>query len=371
MILRIEELKEACQKILGAVDSNSLSTLTETLEIRTEGTDLLVSVTNKEYYAQVRIALLEEESFKATVNANLFLKLVSQTTSETIELKVDDTNLCVTGNGEYKLPLIYDGDHLLELPVITINNVTNSFNISTNILHSLIAYNSKEIGKGGVSRPVQKMYYVDDKGCITFTTGACVNNFTLSNPIKILLNDRLVKLFRLFKGDSVKFTLGYDSISEEIIQTKVRFEDDIICITAILSCDDSLISSVPVSAIRKRATDIYPYSVVLNKNEILEAIIRLLLFADNKAMKLYSRFEFREDSVTLWDVNNNSNETILYENTINNMEEKYTTVLDLIDLKTTLESCSEQYINLNFGDEQAIVISRKNVYNVIPECRIS
>lgn len=369
MLLRIEELKEACQKILGAVDSNSLSTLTETLELKTENNSLLVSVTNREYYAQVKISLAQPEDFKATVNANLFLKLIAQTTSETIQLKLIGNNLCVTGNGEYKLPLIYDGENLLELPEISINNVTSTFTIPSSILHSLITYNSKELGKGGISKPVQKMYYLDEKGCITFTTGACVNNFTLTNPIKILLNDRLVKLFRLFKGDDVNFTLGYDAVSEDIIQTKVRFEDNTICITAILSCDDSLISSVPVNAIRKRASDIYPYSIVLNKNELLEAISRLLLFADNKTIKLYSTFEFSSDSVTLWDINKNSSETIFYENHLDNTL-NYSTVLDLIDLKTILDSCSEQYINLSFGDGQAVIIARKNVYNVIPECKV-
>lgn len=370
MILRIEELKEACSNILGAVDSNSIAAITETLELKTVSNLLLVSVTNKEYYAQVKIPISEEIEFKATVNANIFLRLISQTTSETIELDVTEDSLCIKGNGIYKLPLIFDGDHLLELPEIQINNITSTFSISTNILHSLITFNSKELGKGGISKPVQKMYYLDDRGCITFTSGACVNNFSLSNPIKILLNDRLVKLFKLFKNDSVIFSLGYDEISEEIIQTKVKFEDKDISITAILSCDDSLISSVPVTAIRNRASENYPYSVVLNKNQMLEGIIRLLLFANNKEGKLYSDFEFGKEYVKIWDVNKSSFETIYYENSLPNMNSSYNNILDLVDLKTTLESCLEQYINLSFGDEQAIVISRKNVQNIIPECRI-
>ena len=371
MILRIEELKDACSKILNAVDANSLSTLTETLEIKTVGQNLFISVTNREYFAQVKIPINESIEFKATVNATLFLKLVSQTTTEILELTVDETNLNIKGNGSYKLPLIYDGESLLELPEIAINNPTSTFNINADILKSLITYNSKELTKGVISKPIQRLYYVDNQGCITFTSGACVNNFTLDQPIKVLLNDRLVKLFKLFKENSVKFTLGYDAISEEIIQTKVRFEDDSICITAILNCDDSLVASVPVSAIRNRATNTYNYSVVINKNNLLETIGRLLLFSDIKATKLYSTFEFGNDSVKIWDVDKNNNEDIIYENHLDNMESGYTAILDLMDMKATLETCTEQYININFGDEQAIVIARKNVYNVIPECKLS
>ena len=75
---------------------------------------------------------------------------------------------------------------------------------------------------------------MDEKGAITFTNGACVNSFTLEQPVKLLFNNRLVKLFKLFKDESVKFTIGYDPISDDIIQTKVRFATSDIIITAIL-----------------------------------------------------------------------------------------------------------------------------------------
>ena len=74
MIIKSEILKKYCNTILQAVDSNDLSILTETLELMTYGDTLLMSVTNKEYYAQVKLPLSTSEAFHATVNANLFLK---------------------------------------------------------------------------------------------------------------------------------------------------------------------------------------------------------------------------------------------------------------------------------------------------------
>lgn len=371
MIIRIEDIQSCCSNILNAVDNNSLSVLTETLELIVKDKVLYMNVTNKEYYVQVKLGLSEDADFHATVNAVLFLKLISQITTETVELSCDDTTLYVKGNGNYKLPLIFDNDKLLELPVIEINNVTQTFDIESEILHSILTNNSKQLGIGTVSRPVQKLYYVDDQGCITFTSGACVNNFKLPATVKILLNDKLVKLFKLFKGKSVKFTLGYDTVSEEIIQTKVKFEDSSIAITAILYCDDRLISSVPVTAIRNRATGVYPYSVVLNKNELLETIKRLLLFSDARTKILYSDFEFSNESVTIYDTDKNNKEVILYENRVETINDKYGALLDLNDLKTTLETINDTYINVSFGNSQAVVISRKTVYNVLPECTIS
>lgn len=365
MIIRSEDFRDVCSKILTAVDSNSLSTLTETVELKTEDSLLYISVTNKEYFARVKLDLGSPEVFHATVNANLFLKLVSQITTDTIELAIRDNYMILKANGTYKLPLIFNDDKLIELPEITINNITNEFTIDSNILLSILQYNSKELVKGVVSKPVQKLYYVDEHGAITFTTGACVNSFMLSQPVKLLLNNRVVKLFKLFKGEQVKFTLGYDPITNDIIQTKVRFESNDISITAILSCDDTLLRSVPVDAIRNRANTEYPYSITLNKDALLQSINRLTLFTPKDTVNSYSRFEFKKDSVIIYDVKQDNKEELYY--TSNTIDDEYSAILDFIDLKTTLETCTEPYLTIHFGNHQAIVLSRGNIKNVIPE----
>ena len=93
---------------------------------------------------------------------------------------------------------------MLEIPVITIENKTLEMNINSSVLDSIVTYNSRQLAIGSVAKPVQKMFYVDNKGCITFTTGACVNSFELEKPFSLLLNSRLVNLFKLFKKYSCK-----------------------------------------------------------------------------------------------------------------------------------------------------------------------
>lgn len=374
MVLRIEEIQNACSKILAAVDSNALSVLTETLQIKGDADALYISVTNREYFARVKIPGGGTSDFHATVNANVFLKLISQITTDTIEITIADTNLVVKGNGTYKLPLIYDGEQLLELPEINIDNPTVDFEIDSANLLSLIQYNSKQLSQGIISKPIQKLYYMDEQGAVTFTTGACINTFSLAKPVKVLLNDRLVKLFKLFKGEKVKFTLGYDNFSEDIIQTKVRFETSDVIITAVLSCDDSMLKAFPVNAVRGRATADYPYSINVNREQLIQTINRLLLFASTTSnMKNldqpWSCFEFKKDSVVIYDARKENKEEIYYTNTTPDIDGNYTALLDLTDLRSTLETCAEQYVTINFGDGVAIVISRGNVKNVIPECK--
>lgn len=369
MIIRREDIQQNCADILSAVDSNELSVLTETLELYVENGIFYMNVTNREYYAQVRFNLGEDEDFRATVNANLFLRLIAQITTDTIEMKTNETSLLIKGNGTYKLPLIFDGDKLLKLPEIIINNVTAEFDVNSDILMSILQYNSKQLTVGTISKPIQKLYYVDEHGALTFTSGACVNNFTLPQPVKMLLNKRLVKLFKLFKGKTVHFKLGYDAISDDIIQTKVSFIADNVAITAILSCDDTMINSVPVTAIRGRANNIYPYSVNFNKEYLLETITRLMLFTstNSKEITAYSTFEFGPEEVTIYDSKKENKESLYYNNDTCNITEPYTTMLDLNDLKAVLESCSEQYITMAFGDNQAFLIKRGTCVNVVPE----
>lgn len=373
MILQTESFKRTCNTVLAATDANELSTLTTSLELKTNGNILCMNVTNKEYYASVKFQLDHEEQFHASVNANLFLKLIAAITTENIELTVHDTYMNVKANGNYKIPLIFENEALMEVPAIIIENPTLTMNIPSSTLESIVNYNSKQLSVGTVAKPVQKMYYIDEQGCLTFTTGACVNNFTLEKPIKILLNNRLVNLFKLFKGTNVEFTLGYDAISETIIQTKVSFKTEDITLTAITGCDDNLLAQVPVEAIRGRANKVYPNIAVLSVAALSEAINRLLLFSagygSKENLKPYSMFEFSDDKVTIYDTKKENTEVLSYQNgTV--LSSAYSMTLDLIEFKKVLDGCSEQYITMNFGDNKACVVVRNAIKNVIPQVSV-
>ena len=359
MILNLKEFQDVCKTILNAVDNSEISTDNETLELKTESNILYLNVTNNEYYASVKFTLAHEEEFHATVNANLFLKLINTSTTETVELKIKDNYMYIKANGNYKLPLVFNNDKLLELPKIEIANKTVEMNIPGETLLSILEYNSKELSKNSAAHTVQKMYYVDQEGCFTFSTGACINNFTLEKPIKILLNNRLVKLFKLFKEDMVQFTLGFDALQNDIIQTKVKFETPKIKLTAILNCKDELINKVPVAALRVRANKEYPYTVVINKAILNSAINRLSLF--NIAI---GKFYFEGSNMYISDPNDENVEKV---ELTSSSEIPYSMHLNLQSIKSVLDTCNEQYFNLSFGDNQSVVLSRANVKNVLPE----
>lgn len=368
MVIKTDELKELCQKIILGIDSNELAIITSSMSIQTKNSNLYLSITNREYYMTTYIPVSSSEDFNVTVNANLFTKLISQLTTENVELSVDSGNLNVKGNGHYKIPVIFENNTMLELPEITINNIINEFDVDGNIFNSINNINSKEMNKGVITKPVQKCYYLDNKGAITFTSGACVNDFELKEDVKLLFNARLVKLFKLFKDKNVKFTIGEDKLSGNISQTKVKFTTDDVVITAILFCDDTLMRAVPVAAIRGMANQQYANNVIICKNDLLDTINRIMIFNTDKNsnVKCYGAFEFGTDGVTVHDGKGENKEVVKYFGLSNNCS-SYSAKLNLIDLKTTIENCTTETVQFNFGNGRAMVLVHGNVKNIVPE----
>lgn len=360
MVIKTKQFKEACSSILGAIDNSELSTYTEALELVTIEDKLYLNVTNKEYFASAIFNLEEKDNLHAVINASTFLKLVAAITTEEIELKVKDNYLLVKANGNYKFSLIYENGELMKLPQIKINNETLTMNIGGDILNSIINYNSKILSKQD-STPIQKLYYLDQEGCITFTSCACVNNFKLEKPIKLLFNNKLVRLFKLFKNDLVKFTLGYDKLGESLIQTKVRLETPTIILTSIIP-GDTLLGNYPVTQLRNLANKVYPYIAVLNVEKLLEALNRLKLLNKNEDN---CSFKCNQDELIL--KMGEDEESIPTANG-SNIEEEYEMVLRFSFVKSVLDSVDDQYITFNFGNNNSIAVVRGNVVNVIPEC---
>ena len=372
MLIETQALKESCNKILNAIDSSGSSDLTDLVELKAENSTLYLNVTNTEYYVSAMFPLNTNEEFHATINANTFLKLIPQLTTEVIELNFKDTYVNVKANGNYKLPVVFSGDDMMELPKINIENKTCEMVIDSEVLKSISHYNVKELAKGIIINPdVQKLHYIDEKGALTFTTGACVNNFTLPKPIKILLKNILVNLFKLFDTETVNFSLGHDALSDEIIQTKIQIKNNNIELTAILNCDDSLMRAIPVEKIRGRAEVIYPYTINISKNDLLQAINRLYLFTgDDKIKAKPAIFEFSpvDGKVTIWDDNRHNSEELICTGFTGT--DPYEVILDLKDLKLTLDTCTDQYVSMSFGDGQAVVLKRLNIYNILPVCEL-
>lgn len=372
MILQVEKFQEACRCIANAVDTDSALknvAFNDKVELVASNKELNLNVTNGEYYVTVALPLDSDDSFKAVVEAKLFLALISKVTTKTVELTTTDNALIVKANGTYKFPLIFDVDSLIVLPKIVISNPTSTFAVSSDILASILNNNTREVNTESAKK-YHRYYYLDSEGCLTFksTASACVNNFTMPTSVKLMLPPKLVKLFKLFKSGDVNATLGFEDVSG-VAQTRVKFEQDSVTVTSILQNDQSLISSVPAAAIRNVANQTFDNTVSFDKKDFLDAIDRLLLLDTNVSInKGLGSLDFSETCVTLHDHRRINSEVIAF--TSGSVVTPCTFNLDLIAVKEILLTTDSQVFNLSFGSTKAVVISFFGVKNVMAQREI-
>lgn len=355
MKLNSKEFKKVCITALSAVDASEL----DSLELKTIGNILYLNVTNRRYFLSAKFALDEAEDMHVVINASKFLKLIAAITAEEISLTAHDTYLSVKANGNYKIAY---AEGMTELPTIDLGAKTVEMTIAGDNLDSILTYNSKEFLNAKLA--AQKLYYLDQQGCITRTTSVCVNNFTLEQPVTVVLDNKLVKLFKLFKGIDVVFSLGYSTNVSGEQQVNVKFETPSISLTAITPSNDTLLTNFQADLCRNLATKLQPHTVVIKTSALAEAINRLYIFTNDK---FFADVTATIDEITITSENNT--EVIPTATGTSVTADSYTMTINIDTLKNIVDSCTEQYITLGFGDHRGVIITRGAIQNVIPEAR--
>ena len=376
MILKTKNFQEAANKILVAV---GLDKAAANLELAAKDTALYLRVTNREYFVAIRFELENPIEFRAVVDANLFLNLISGINTEEFELDIKDNFVVVkAGKSSYKLAMIYENDQLMKLPIIKLDpeQVTVSMSISNDILMSILNVNSREVQKAKKVEinELQRYYYIDETGCFTFTTGACINAFTLEKPIKLLLTDKVVKLFKLFNSDAW-LSYGHLVNADNSLQPVVVFQTEDVYVATRLLSDETCIQKVkaPCDAMKTLAKEVYDHNLVLSATDLSAAIGRLLMFHKNSSAKANLSFvpasvEFTNTELTVSDLTGDNKEVITIENG-STTSGGYSMGVNLIDLKAVLDSCKNEHITMNCGNHKSIIICRANISNVIAETR--
>ena len=222
---------------------------------------------------------------------------------------------------------------------------------------------------------LQRYYYIDETGCFTFTTGACINAFTLEKPIKLLLTDKVVKLFKLFSSDAF-LSYGHLVNADNTLQPIAVFQTEDVYVATRLLSDETCIQRVkaPCDAMKALAKETYDHNLVLSATDLSAAIGRLLMFHKNSSAKADLSFvpasvEFSNTELTISDLSGDNKEVIIIENG-STTPGGYSMGVNLVDLKAVLDSCKNEHITLNCGNKKSIIICRANISNVIAETRV-
>ena len=362
-------LKDLTSNINKGVDNERTVRVSELLELKLQNNKLILAVTNTQFYLTVELnnQLEMSEDFHATVDADTFIKLVSKTTSEFIHLEEKGGNLLFTGDGIYTFPMELDIDgNIKTLPIIGMIP-RSSFELNGDQMYSLYSFGNNEIVNDVPVDPVQKYYYFDNNGSITYTESPYLNNMEINTPFKILLNSRLAQLFSLFRGKNVKISLS-KSNDNMLYQNKIMFEADNIKLVSFLPNDD-LVNKFPSMACRNLQTNDYPGQVIINRVQLTNSLERLNLFSNktgNIVLKKCGKLNFTENGLEIISIIDHNKEFITYAEGSQKIT-NYTCFMDLAQLLRHSKANSETNLIINYGNELCLMFTKDRYSQIIVE----
>ncbi len=367
--IKTDLIKEITSKINKGIEGERTVRVSELLELKVEGNKLILAVTNTQFYLTIELTTGIEgnDNLHVTVDADTFIKLISKTTTSEIILEESNGNLIFKGNGQYIFPLELDKDGQIKtLPKIELTNTTSQFEISGDTLYSIYSFGSHELVNDVPVETIQKYYYVDNLGAITYTESPYLNNFQINTPFRVLMNDRLVQLFSLFRNQKVKVSLD-KQINNSLYQNKISFECNNTKLVAYLP-DDSLVESYPAAPCRTLQENPYPGNVTINRIDLANALDRLNIFSvkdGNVVYKKAGKLEFTSDGLRITSIIDKNSELIKYENTPSYYS--YTCYMNLAQLQRHAKASNEINVDLHYGNDMSIMFTKENYSQIVVE----
>lgn len=373
MLIKTKEFQDACKKILAAIDTDATSKALpfgyDTVEVRGHGDGMDLIASNGTYCVKVSLGCEDAGGeWHAAVDGKLFLGLMAKFTADSVELSIDGNSLAAKGNGKYRFPLKYGDDgEPVSIPGIGLGEKTASFPIDGSILLSIAEENSKELAKKKATRPIQQLYYVDGKGCITWTnSSACVNSFALPKDVRLLLPQKVAKLFKLFSPGEVSFEMGH-AAAGSIMQTRVSFSQGNVSMSAVLQGDDGLFASIPLDALRGRAEKDYESKATFDAAELAGALDRLGLFSSDAFSSPTATVSFSGTEAVIKEPLRGNDESVRIEGGQGFEGKSFSFVIDSV--KSLLQGCKSKDVTMSFDDGPAFVVSLGTIRNVVGKAR--
>lgn len=374
MIIKTKELQDIAAKITSAIDADKAIT---SVELNSTNGMLYLSITNGTFYVSTKMQTDATDTFRVSVPSDLFLPLVAELSSEDVNLSLIDNHISITtGKSHYKCGVLYERQNPVIAKNIAIKNLQVDTTISSATLESIYNVNRKEIAKlkfvtGG--QDLQHMYYLHENGCFTFAVDACINNFTIDQPLRLLLTDQTVKLFKLFKDNEVRIMFGLDTNQAGLPEAKLALTSGNTYMATLVTSDKQLLDLAQVQYEKscnwyERE---YPVTLSISAKAMTPIVNRLLSFnrralSDSKALDIDVNFEINASDNTLTISDKLGNSDALQLESDSAIPGNVKLIVHLADFKYFLEGCKTSMFKVQCGLPGAAVLSYDNIITVIP-----
>lgn len=315
----------------------------------TDGTNFLTIIEND----------INGEDTEFVTTNELFTKLVSKITSEKITFTLDDQakTLSVKGNGNYTvaLPLDEEGELIKWPEKDRMIGSSQSYTTKPASFRKALSVNKSSLGKT-LEMPSLTQYFVD-KGkvisCDSLVVCESKENL-LENPI--LLNNPLVELVAIMPDEDV---------TVEVTDSAVRFKGKTMEIVGKTLYN---VEDYPIGSLNNYFDFVMPYSCKINRVSLISVLDRLNLFIESNDENAIM-IDFSEKGLILKSKRGSAVEFISYEEQLTMDEGKtlnsITYSINLDKFKDQLSSQNDVYVNIGFGNKNAIRISSSSITQII------
>lgn len=324
--------------LVGDVDAKKL------LVVTTDGTNTLV----------VKADCEVEEWFNLVVPVDIFSKLISKTTSETVTLELQDNNLLVKGNGNYKIALPTDEEGLVKFPMKDWENLVadNRADVKLSFVKAIIDTNKASLAKT-LEVPCLTGYYVDDGFVIsTDENNACYNRIIkMFDGDTLLLGSKTLDLLAL---------TGYENIEYARTEDTIVFSSPDLCLVTRELEGKDIFPVTPLMALYSNST--FASMCKVPKILLQSVIDRLMLFIEPYD-KNAATFTFTQNGLQISSKNMSSIELINY--TDSQGFEPFIAIVDIVSLKAQIDAYPKEEIEIWYGNQNALKLKSDNITQII------
>lgn len=352
-------LQAMFSKVYKAANQNKLIPLTSFVNIKKEGTKLILTATNDmEIYFYSIANNVEGEDFYVTVGIEQIYKLISKMTCENITLELKQNTLEVVGNGRYsvEIPMDETGE-IIQFP----DPYRDIHPEDTEDIEFTDTLDYSEIQKilGSVKSslattmeyPVLINYYLGDFVCATDKSNVTSYDARMFETPELLISPKLMNLLAL---------LTQESIDVKITDDYMLFVTDDAIIYSDITTD---VEDYPAKVVASIVSQELPNSCKIAKNKLLALLDRISIFVSEYDLNVI-HMTFDKASVQVATTNSGSDEVLEYVEK-NDAIEPFDCKVDIVSLTEHVKSCTSDTIQIEFGIESCIKIVDGDITKVI------
>ena len=348
--LNTPALKDIVNKVIKASTNNKMVPLTSLLSISVKNGVLRAVASDAVNYFEVSAECNAIEPFEVVVKSDLFSKIVSKTTSDSITLDLNGGILTFIGNGTYKieLPLDEEGQPIKYPTYNAMGSIIDSGNIKLSTIKSIILANKPALAITAEA-PHLMNYYCGDEIISADSFNICINKTKFINE-PVLLSPMVMDLLSIFDAEDIAYK--YDGDRLEFITPTMK----------LYAKKQKNLEQYPVEGIMEYDSIEATSSCAVSKAALLGVLDRLSLFiSDFDVNGVY--LNFATDGVRVTSKNNAGTELISYAESNN-----FTPTVCLVSveaLKKQVNARNGDILYIQYGLDNAIKFVDGNVLHVV------